>query len=119
MIYEDLVFAKEDLKWLLSNKTIISDETNSLTSSKINFIIEKLDSFQIDFLKSFYKDLFNNIGFEKLHFSKDIEKQFLPTFGIITEIGVALIFECQSDGSYKAQTKDGIKVFDNFPKDTY
>ena len=119
MIYEDLVFAKEDLKWLLSNKTIISDETNSLTSSKINLIIEKLDSFQIDFLKSFYKDLFNNIGFEKLHFSKDIEKQFLPTFGIIPEIGVALIFECQSDGSYKAQTKDGIKVFDNFPKDTY
>lgn len=119
MIYEDLELAKDDLKWLLSSPTIISDATSLLISSKINKIVDDLKLFDGNSLRSFYKELFNNLEFNRLDFSKEISKQFLPTFAIIPDVGIALIYEYQKDGSFKAQTKAGIEVFNNFPKNTY
>lgn len=119
MIYEDLSGAKDDLRWLLTSPTIISDATGLLISSKINMIVEDLKLFDNNSLKLFYKELFNNLEFDRLNFSKEISKQFLPTLAIIPNIGLALVYEHQKDGSFKAQTKSGIETFNNFPKNTY
>lgn len=119
MIYEDLEQAKDDVKWLLSSATLISDETNSMISSKINAVVNNLTSIDIKNLRNFYKGLFNNLGFDRLDFSKEISKQFLPVFAIIPDVGIAIVYECEKDGSFKAQTKIGIEVFNKFPKNTF
>lgn len=119
MIYDDLELAKEDLKWLLSSPTIISESTNLLISSKINMLIDNMKLFDSDSLRIFYKELFNNLEFDNLDFSKEISKQFLPTFALIPNIGIALIYEYQSDGTFKTQTRNGIEVFNSFPQNTY
>ena len=118
MIYDNLNLAKEDLKWLLGVNTIISDSTNSLNSKKVEMILENLTSFDAKYLELFYVELFSSLDFESLSFSKDISKQFLPNFAIVPNFGVAFIYEQNKEGEYKAQTKDGIKIFKSFPEGT-
>ena len=118
MIYSDLNLAKDDLNWLLSSNTILSDSTTTLNSKKIQMIVENLTSYENKYLEMFYSELLNNLDFENLNFSKKISKQFLPTLAFVPEIGMVLVYEYSKDGSFKAQYKDGIKVFDSFPKDT-
>ena len=118
MIYDNLNLAKEDLKWLLGVNTIISDSTNSLNSKKVEMILENLTSFDAKYLELFYTELFNSLDFQSLSFSKDISKQYLPNFAIVPNFGVAFIYEQNKEGEYKAQTKDGIKIFKSFPLNT-
>ncbi|MDN5070346.1 ATP-binding cassette domain-containing protein [Aliarcobacter butzleri] len=118
MIYNNLNLAKEDLKWLLSANTIISDSTNALNSKKVEMILENLTSFDAKYLELFYVELFSSLDFESLSFSKDISKQFLPNFAIVPNFGVVFIYEQTKEGEYKAQSKDGIKIFKSFPEDT-
>ncbi|MCG3668039.1 peptidase domain-containing ABC transporter [Aliarcobacter butzleri] len=118
MIYNNLNLAKEDLKWLLSANTIISDSTSSLNLKKIDMILENLTSFDAKYLELFYVELFSSLDFESLSFSKDISKQFLPNFAIVPNFGVVFIYEQTKEGEYKAQSKDGIKIFKSFPEDT-
>ena len=118
MIYDNLNLAKEDLKWLLGVNTIISDSTNALNSKKVEMILENLTSFDAKYLELFYVELFSNLDFESLNFSKDISKQYLPNFAIVPNFGVAFIYEQNKEGEYKAQTKDGIKIFKSFPANT-
>ena len=118
MIYDNLNLAKEDLKWLLGVNTIISDSTNSLNSKKVEMILENLTSFDAKYLELFYVELFSSLDFESLSFSKDISKQFLPNFAIVPNFGVVFIYEQTKDGEYKAQSKDGIKIFKSFPLNT-
>ncbi|WP_323585811.1 ATP-binding cassette domain-containing protein [Aliarcobacter butzleri] len=118
MIYNNLNLAKEDLKWLLSANTIISDSTNALNSKKVEMILENLTSFDAKYLELFYVELFSSLDFESLSFSKDISKQFLPNFTIVPNFGVVFIYEQTKEGEYKAQSKDGIKIFKSFPEDT-
>ena len=118
MIYNNLNLAKEDLKWLLSANTIISDSTNALNSKKVEMILENLTSFDAKYLELFYVELFSSLDFESLSFSKDISKQFLPNFAIVPNFGVVFIYEQTKDGEYKAQSKDGIKIFKSFPLNT-
>ncbi len=117
MIYEDLQLAKDDLKWLLSGSTIISDSTSVFTSKKVQMTIKNMNSFDINYLQNFYKELFEKFDFEELSFSKELNKQFLPNIAFIPKVGTVLIYEYLKDGRYKAQTKDGVKVFETFPKD--
>ncbi|MCT7587526.1 peptidase domain-containing ABC transporter [Aliarcobacter butzleri] len=118
MIYNNLNLAKEDLKWLLSANTIISDSTNALNSKKVEMILENLTSFDAKYLELFYVELFSSLDFESLSFSKDISKQFLPNFAIVPNFGVVFIYEQTKEGEYKAQSKDGIKIFKSFPEGT-
>ena len=118
MIYDNLNLAKEDLKWLLGVNTIISDSTNALNSKKVEMILENLTSFDVKYLELFYTELFNSLDFQSLSFSKDISKQYLPNFAIVPNFGVAFIYEQNKEGEYKAQTKDGIKIFKSFPANT-
>lgn len=118
MIYNNLNLAKEDLKWLLSANTIISDSTNALNSKKVEMILENLTSFDAKYLEFFYVELFSSLDFESLSFSKDISKQFLPNFAIVPNFGVVFIYEQTKEGEYKAQSKDGIKIFKSFPEGT-
>lgn len=118
MIYDNLNLAKEDLKWLLGVNTIISDSTNALNSKKVEMILENLTSFDAKYLELFYVELFSSLDFESLSFSKDISKQFLPNFAIVPNFGVVFIYEQTKDGEYKAQSKDGIKIFKSFPLNT-
>lgn len=118
MIYDNLNLAKEDLKWLLGVNTIISDSTNALNSKKVEMILENLTSFDAKYLELFYVELFSSLDFESLSFSKDISKQFLPNFAIVPNFGVAFIYEQNKEGEYKAQSKDGIKIFKSFPANT-
>ena len=118
MIYDNLNLAKEDLKWLLGVNTIISDSTNALNSKKVEMILENLTSFDAKYLELFYVELFSNLDFESLNFSKDISKQFLPNFAIVPNFGVVFIYEQTKEGEYKAQSKDGIKIFKSFPANT-
>ena len=118
MIYDNLNLAKEDLKWLLGVNTIISDSTNALNSKKVEMILENLTSFDAKYLELFYVELFSNLDFESLSFSKDISKQFLPNFAIVPNFGVVFIYEQTKEGEYKAQSKDGIKIFKSFPANT-
>lgn len=118
MIYNNLNLAKEDLKWLLSANTIISDSTSSLNLKKIDMILENLTSFDAKYLELFYVELFSSLDFESLSFSKDISKQFLPNFAIVPNFGVVFIYEQTKEGEYKAQSKDGIKIFKSFPANT-
>lgn len=118
MIYDNLNLAKEDLKWLLSANTIISDSTSSLNLKKIDMILESLISTEKKYLEIFYSELFNNLDFENLNFSKNISKQFLPNIAIVPEIGILIIYEDVKEGGYKTQSKDGIKVFNSFPEGT-
>ena len=118
MIYDNLNLAKEDLKWLLGVNTIISDSTNSLNSKKVEMILENLTSFDAKYLELFYVELFSSLDFESLSFSKDISKQFLPNFAIVPNFGVVFIYEQTKEGEYKAQSKDGIKIFKSFPLNT-
>ena len=53
MIYEDLQLAKDDLKWLLSGSTIISDSTSVFTSKKVQMTIKNMNSFDINYLQNF------------------------------------------------------------------
>ena len=75
-------------------------------------IVENLTSYENKYLEMFYSELLNNLDFENLNFSKKISKQFLPTLAFVPEIGMVLVYEYSKDGSFKAQYKDGIKVFD-------
>ncbi len=118
MIYDNLNLAKEDLKWLLGVNTIISDNTNALNSKKVEMILENLTSFDAKYLELFYVELFSSLDFESLSFSKDISKQFLPNFAIVPNFGVVFIYEQTKEGEYKAQSKDGIKIFKSFPLNT-
>lgn len=118
MIYNNLNLAKEDLKWLLSANTIISDSTNALNSKKVEMILENLTSFDAKYLELFYVELFSSLDFESLSFSKDISKQFLPNFAIVPNFGVVFIYEQTKESEYKAQSKDGIKIFKSFPANT-
>ena len=118
MIYDNLNLAKEDLKWLLGVNTIISDSTNSLNSKKVEMILENLTSFDAKYLELFYTELFNSLDFQSLSFSKDISKQYLPNFAIVPNFGVVFIYEQTKEGEYKAQSKDGIKIFKSFPANT-
>ena len=118
MIYDNLNLAKEDLKWLLGVNTIISESTNSLNSKKVEMILENLTSFDAKYLELFYVELFSSLDFQSLSFSKDISKQYLPNFAIVPNFGVAFIYEQNKEGEYKAQTKDGIKIFKSFPANT-
>lgn len=118
MIYDNLNLAKEDLKWLLSANTIISDSTNALNSKKVEMILENLTSFDAKYLELFYSELFSSLDFESLSFSKDISKQFLPNFAIVPNFGVVFIYEQTKESEYKAQSKDGIKIFKSFPEGT-
>ena len=118
MIYDNLNLAKEDLKWLLGVNTIISESTNSLNSKKVEMILENLTSFDAKYLELFYVELFSSLDFESLSFSKDISKQFLPNFAIVPNFGVVFIYEQTKEGEYKAQSKDGIKIFKSFPLNT-
>ena len=118
MIYDNLNLAKEDLKWLLGVNTIISDSTNSLNSKKVEMILENLTSFDAKYLELFYTELFNSLDFQSLSFSKDISKQYLPNFAIVPNFGVVFIYEQTKEGEYKAQSKDGIKIFKSFPLNT-
>ena len=118
MIYDNLNLAKEDLKWLLGVNTIISDSTNALNSKKVEMILENLTSFDAKYLELFYVELFSSLDFESLSFSKDISKQFLPNFAIVPNFGVVFIYEQTKEGEYKAQSKDGIKIFKSFPSNT-
>lgn len=118
MIYDNLNLAKEDLKWLLGVNTIISDSTNALNSKKVEMILENLTSFDAKYLELFYTELFNSLDFESLSFSKDISKQYLPNFAIVPNFGVVFIYEQTKEGEYKAQSKDGIKIFKSFPLNT-
>ena len=118
MIYDNLNLAKEDLKWLLGVNTIISDSTNALNSKKVEMILENLTSFDAKYLELFYVELFSSLDFESLSFSKDISKQFLPNFAIVPNFGVVFIYEQTKEGEYKAQSKDGIKIFKSFPANT-
>lgn len=118
MIYDNLNLAKEDLKWLLGVNTIISDSTNALNSKKVEMILENLTSFDAKYLELFYVELFSSLDFESLSFSKDISKQFLPNFAIVPNFGVVFIYEQTKEGEYKAQSKDGIKIFKSFPLNT-
>lgn len=118
MIYNNLNLAKEDLKWLLGVNTIISDSTNALNSKKVEMILENLTSFDAKYLELFYVELFSSLDFESLSFSKDISKQFLPNFAIVPNFGVVFIYEQTKEGEYKAQSKDGIKIFKSFPANT-
>lgn len=115
MIYEYLEQAKEDLQWLLTSSTIISNETNILTKDKITFLMEDLTTCDDDFIKGFYTDIFKNFQFEDLNFSNNILKQFLPTLAFIPKVGVVLLYE-HNDGIYKGQTRNGIKEFSSFEK---
>ena len=118
MIYDNLNLAKEDLKWLLGVNTIISESTNSLNSKKVEMILENLTSFDAKYLELFYTELFNSLDFQSLSFSKDISKQYLPNFAIVPNFGVVFIYEQTKEGEYKAQSKDGIKIFKSFPEGT-
>ncbi|WP_323652069.1 ATP-binding cassette domain-containing protein [Aliarcobacter butzleri] len=118
MIYNNLNLAKEDLKWLLGVNTIISDSTNALNSKKVEMILENLTSFDAKYLELFYVELFSSLDFESLSFSKDISKQFLPNFAIVPNFGVVFIYEQTKESEYKAQSKDGIKIFKSFPEGT-
>lgn len=118
MIYNNLNLAKEDLKWLLGVNTIISDSTNALNSKKVEMILENLTSFDAKYLEFFYVELFSSLDFESLSFSKDISKQFLPNFAIVPNFGVVFIYEQTKESEYKAQSKDGIKIFKSFPANT-
>ncbi len=118
MIYENLELAKRDLHWLLTSPSIISDITTTLTTNKINSIVEELTLFNDEALKRFYKNIFKTFEYESLYFSKDISKQFLPCLGFIPNIGMALIYEYQN-GIFKAQTINGIEEFSQFPKNSF
>ena len=63
MIYENLELAKRDLHWLLTSPSIISDITTTLTTNKINSIVEELTLFNDEALKRFYKNIFKTFEY--------------------------------------------------------
>ncbi len=119
MIYNDLSLAKDDLKWILQSPTIISDETNLLNKKRVEQYINQFDSINNEYIKNFYSELFINLGFEKLVFKNEFDKESLPVIGFLENIGMVLIYEQLSDGSFKVQTKLGKEIFFNFPENSF
>ena len=65
MIYEYLEQAKNDLKWLLTSPSVITNDISTLSTLKINSLIEDLTSCDDSYLKKFYSDMFKTFDFEK------------------------------------------------------
>lgn len=114
MIYEYLEQAKDDLKWLLTSPSVITNDISTLSTLKINSLIEDLTSCDDSYLKRFYSDMFKTFDFENLSYSNEIVKQTLPTLAFIPNKGIALVYEFK-DGIYKAQTRNGKEQFSEFP----
>lgn len=118
MIYSDISIAKEDLNWILGEKSLLNEFTSSLGTKKVIALIDSLNSIEFNSLKNFYSELFLEMGYEKLNFERVLYKQFLPTIALIPNQGLALVYEYCADGGYKIQTKDGIKIVYNFDINT-
>ena len=118
MIYKQIEEAKEDLKFLLTNSNILGNEVSSLTSKRVDFLIEGLENTNLSYLKSFYSDIFETLGYESLRFSKKLSNDALPSLAFVPGIGLVFIYECLADGSYKVQTKDGKDTIYKFEKST-
>lgn len=106
MIYDSLGEAKHDLNWLLSNLTILGNKVQSLNQKKIDSLISKLENIDINFLKEFYSDVFEELGFEKLKFNQTLSNDSFPCLALIPNVGIAFIYEQLSDGGYKVQLND-------------
>ena len=52
MIYEYLEQAKNDLKWLLTSPSVITNDISTLSTLKINSLIEDLTSCDDSYLKN-------------------------------------------------------------------
>lgn len=107
MIYKEIEDAKVDLRFLLTNSNILGNEITTLTSRRIDYLAENLKETGLSYLQDFYNDIFENLGFETLNFSKTFSNESLPVLAFTPDNGLVIVFEFLSDGSYKIQTKDG------------
>jgi len=118
MIYESIENAKEDLKWLLNNSSVIDPQVVTLGSKEIIEYINKFEKNEDSYIKSFYSELFSTLGYESLDFGNGILKQFLPTLALVQNKGLVFIYEVMDDGSFKVQSKDGIETIESFDDKT-
>jgi len=119
MIYNSLEYAKSDLNWLLISSTIIDEHTKSLSSKQVNEYVEKLQYHNDAFIKEFYGNLCEALNFKPLEFTHEINKEFLPLLALVPSMGLVLVYEKSSDGSYKAQSKNGLESIAFFPQGTF
>ena len=86
MIYEYLEQAKDDLKWLLTSPSVITNDISTLSTLKINSLIEDLTSCDDSYLKKFYSArtfaLFKGLKTETLH----DDKSTVPKFNFVKSL---------------------------------
>lgn len=115
MIYQDISIAKEDLSWLLTSPTLISEMTSSLSKDKAMFFIQNLKAFALKDLQTLYTKIFIKLGYKELKFSSNIQKEFLPLLAFIPKKGLCIVFEKTQEG-FKIQNRNGVEVVSNFEK---
>lgn len=108
----------EDFEWIFSKNTLISNATRRLSKKKKLFYKEQLKECDIKNPLGIYSSMFEEIGYSRLEFSRQIFKEFLPVLAIIPEAGAALVYECNKEGVFKAQTRNGRITFETFPANT-
>lgn len=118
MIYKTIEEAKENLRWMLTNQTLIGAKALSFDKKRVSFIIENLKSTDIKQLQNFYAKLFEDFGFMPLQFTKETAKEFFPFFALVPTLGAVFVYEHFSDGSLKIQSQNGVEILSALPQGT-
>jgi len=119
MIYSDLVQAQADLYWLVRECSVVPFSTLRLTEYEASMLEKELTSYDNTFIYEFYEILFDRAGLREIHWSTDIVHQSLPVLALIPEEGLCIVMEKELDGSWKCESREGIKTFKIFPEGTH
>lgn len=115
MIYKNIEDIKKDFNYLTKNCSIEYFLISKPSSSKLEEYFLKLEKYDDKFIFDYFKDLIREFNVNTSSWKKKVNSHCLPVFALIPGKGIRIFVEKMSDGSFKAEGKNGIEYFHDFP----
>ncbi len=118
MIYKDKAEAIEDLQWLTQECTQSHFAASRLTPHELNKLEIELTAIDQKSILSLYGTIFDMFDLKAPRWSKTLSHVSLPALALVPHEGVRVVIEQEADGSWKSESKEGIRSERSYPKGT-
>ena len=117
MIYSDIEQLKRDFHWLTKESTLEHFAYSRLSSYYYDLFYKKLNSnISDDFSESFFTRVLYILDLKYTPWAEHVNSTMLPMLALIPNVGLKIILEHNSNGSYKTVGVDGVENYASFPQ---
>lgn len=118
MIYNNIENVRKDINYLVNKCSLDCFLLFRPSASIVNEYFSRIKRLDDEFILDFFSNFVKEFGIEVSSWKKKVIPHHLPIFVLIPSKGIRIFIEKMPDGTFKAESAEGVEYFEQIPKDS-